>query len=65
MKKNKFYIINVWFLVIAIFVTIGLLSAIVYSLQFLSFNLIHAFSSETGSEKTYNFDIEKAQQIGL
>ena len=63
--KNKFYTINIWFLITAFSILAFLLIAIGYSLKFLSSTFIHSFSADKGNEESLNFNIEKAEKLGL
>ncbi len=63
MSKNKFYKINVWFLICAFSILIALILVLVFSIRFLSSTLIHSFSTDPSSSGTLNFEIERAQKI--
>ena len=65
MISDRFYKINIVFLISAIFIAIFLLGAIAYSFKFLSSNLIHAFSADEQSKEDISFDIEKAMDLNL
>lgn len=65
MAKNKFYTINIWFLVSAISIVITLSVVILYSLQYLSSTLLRAFGGERQGQNTLNFNIEKAKNLGF
>ena len=63
--KNKFYTINIWFLITAFSILSFLLVVLGYSFQFLSSTFIHSFSADKGDEEPLNFETEKARQLEL
>ena len=65
MIKNKFYKINVWFLISAFGMIIILLAATIYSLNLVSGMLVHSFSPADSDQKPVRFEIERAEKLGL
>ena len=65
MKKNKFYTINVMFLISAVSILIVLIAIIFYALRFLSSTLFHSLSGASGGKEPVSFNIEKARKLGL
>ncbi len=63
MTKNKFYKINVWFLVSAFSILVGIVLVLVFSFRFLSATLMHSLSAGPTDTKPLSFDIERAKNL--